>query len=187
MQQLLILTQEELQLSSEDAETIRSEFLPRSVPLAHAYYALSWLCHCPAQTVSNSLVEQNIRAMTLLGFKKSQESYGKVKVCAIPFISINNIVLFFSGFAMQEFGRTISFFGWRQGGPRNGSSGRRCLRMDIVLAGCFPPLYESYRPAAMAHRKSCDFYGISNGTIPALGRAGICSLATELVCKILFI
>ena len=81
VQQLLILTQKKLQFSPEDAETIRSEFLPRSVPLAHAYYALSWLCHCPAQTVSNSLVEQNIRTMALLGFKKSQESYGDYIVC----------------------------------------------------------------------------------------------------------
>ncbi|KZS06139.1 Nuclear pore complex protein Nup160 [Daphnia magna] len=92
VQQLLILTQEELQLSSEDAETIRSEFLPRSVPLAHAYYALSWLCHCPAQTVSNSLVEQNIRAMTLLGFKKSQESYA-----ALPCKSLVELFLSLDG------------------------------------------------------------------------------------------
>lgn len=78
MQQLLILAQKKLQLSAEDAETIRSEFLPRTVPLSHAYYALSWLCQCPAQIVSNSLMEQNIRTMALLGFKKSQESYGEI-------------------------------------------------------------------------------------------------------------
>lgn len=78
VQQLLILAKKKLQLNPVDAETIRSEFLPRSVPLAHAYYALSWLCHCPSQTahLSNSLIEQNIRTMSLLGFKKPQDSYG---------------------------------------------------------------------------------------------------------------
>jgi len=74
VQQLLILSQKKLQLSPVDAETIRSEFLPRTVPLTHAYYALSWLCHYPAQTMSNSLIEQNIRQMAVLGFKKPQDT-----------------------------------------------------------------------------------------------------------------
>jgi len=76
VQQLLILSQKKLQLSPVDAETIRSEFLPRTVPLTHAYYALSWLCHYPAQTMSNSLIEQNIRQMAVLGFKKPQDTSG---------------------------------------------------------------------------------------------------------------
>ena len=74
VQQLLILARKKLQLSPEDAETIRSEFLPRTVPLTHACYALSWLCQQPAQIMSNALMEQNIRAMAVLGFKKPQDS-----------------------------------------------------------------------------------------------------------------
>lgn len=77
VQQLLILGQRKVQVTPEDAETIRSEFLPRFVPLAHAYYALSWLCHYPAQIASSALVEQNIRAMAVLGFKKPSESYSR--------------------------------------------------------------------------------------------------------------
>ena len=76
VQQLLILSQKKLQLSPMDAETIRSEFLPRTVPLTHAYYALSWLCHYPAQNMSTSLIEQNIRQMSVLGFKKPQDTLG---------------------------------------------------------------------------------------------------------------
>ena len=75
VQQLLILARKKLQLSPDDAETIRSEFLPRTVPLTHACYALSWLCNHPAQVISNPLMEQNIRTMALLGFKKPQESF----------------------------------------------------------------------------------------------------------------
>lgn len=77
VQQLLILARKTLQVSPEDAETIRSEFLPRTVPLTHACYALSWLCQYPAQTMSNALMEQNIRSMAVLGFKKPHDSHSK--------------------------------------------------------------------------------------------------------------
>lgn len=55
--------------------------------------------------------------------------------------------------------------------------------MDVLLVRCFPTLYESHWPAALAHWKSHDFHGISDGALPALGRTGIRPSATELVCK----
>lgn len=74
-QQLLIMASEKLQLNPDDAEDVRSELLPRTVPLAHAYYALSWICQYPAQNISSSLIEQNARQMAILGFRRTSESY----------------------------------------------------------------------------------------------------------------
>lgn len=78
VQQLLILSSENLPLSPVDAAAISSVLLPRTVPLTHAYYALSWICQYPAQTISNALVENNVRQMTVLGFKKAQEAHGNI-------------------------------------------------------------------------------------------------------------
>jgi len=75
VQQLLISAKKKLQLSADDAESIRSEFVPQTVPLTHAYYALSWLCHHPSQQLSSSLCERNLRVMAVLGFTKSLESF----------------------------------------------------------------------------------------------------------------